>query len=115
MEPKLAKAKAKAKPVKKDTKKISYELFMEGKTISEIAKIRSFAETTIEGHLAHYIGLGELDINQFVDKKTREKITEFFEENPGVGLSIAKEVLDNEITFSQLRFVRSHLDYLANQ
>ena len=115
VEPKLAKAKAKAKPVKKDTKKISYELFMEGKTISEIAKIRSFAETTIEGHLAHYIGLGELDINQFVDKKSREKITEFFEENPGVGLSIAKEVLDNEITFSQLRFVRSHLDYLANQ
>jgi hypothetical protein len=105
----------KPKPEKKDTKRISFELFSEGKSIGEIAKIRNFAETTIEGHLAYYVGLGEIDINLFVDKKTRKVISKFFEENPGAGLSLAKEVLDDTITWAQLKMVKSHLEFLSNQ
>ncbi|MCB2221809.1 MAG: helix-turn-helix domain-containing protein [Bacteroidetes bacterium] len=113
VEPTLSRATS--KPVKKDTKKITFELFKEGKSITEIAKIRNFTENTIESHLAHYVGLGELDIHLFVDKKTRETISDFFEENPGAGLSLAKEALDNKITYSQIKMVRSHLEFLTNQ
>jgi hypothetical protein len=43
---------------KEDTKKISYELFKSGKTIDEIAKERKMATSTVDGHLANYIGTG---------------------------------------------------------
>ncbi len=113
LEPRFAKPKA--KPVKKDTKEISYELFKEGKSVREIAATRNFAETTIEGHLAHYVARGEIDISLFVDKQTREAVSEFFEKNPGLGLSAAKEALDHKFTYSELKMVRSHLEFLASQ
>ena len=48
------------KKIKEDTKKLSYGLFMEGKTIPQIAEERQLSITTIEGHLAYYVGTGEI-------------------------------------------------------
>lgn len=59
---------------KTDTKLLSYNFFKAGKSISEIAKERNFSTATIEGHLAYFIGLGELDINNFVSKQKQEQI-----------------------------------------
>ena len=47
------------KKAKVDTKNLSYDLFMEGKTVSQIAEERNLTLTTIEGHLSHYVGTGE--------------------------------------------------------
>ncbi len=47
---------------KPDTKLLSFELYRSGKTIDEIAAERGFVRSTIEGHLAHFVALGELDI-----------------------------------------------------
>ena len=57
----------KEKKEKIDTKKVTFDLYKEGKTIKEIAAERGFASTTIEGHLAHYVGLGLIDVKEFVE------------------------------------------------
>ncbi len=98
-------------PPKKNTKEKSLELFKEGKTIKEIASNRDMAISTIEGHLAHFIGTGELRLQQFVDKNTAKIITDFFNSNPETSLSDAKEKLDSSITYGELKFVRKHLDF----
>ena len=103
-----------AKTPKKNTKEITLELFKEGKTIAQIAQQRQMAESTIEGHLAHHVGTGELNIRQFIDAKTREVISGYFLENPEAGLSEAKAALDDSITFGQLKMVKSYLSNPQN-
>ncbi len=103
------------KTPKKNTKAISLELFREGKTIQQIAKIREMATSTIEGHLAHFVGTGELKLQQFVDDKTAKIISDYFLANPAAGMSAAKEALDDTITYGELKFIRKHLEYLGNQ
>ena len=103
--------KVKEKIKKPDTKRISYDLYKSGKTIEEIAKERGFSFTTIEGHLAHYVGTGELDIFTFVSKEKVDIISEYFIKNKTSSLTKAKIDLDNGITFGELRFVMKHLEY----
>lgn len=100
---------------KKNTREITLELFKQGKTINEIASTREMAKTTIEGHLAYYIGNGELMLKQFVEKNTAKIITDFFNKNPKANLSAAKENLDDTITYGELKFVRKHLEYLQQE
>ena len=57
---------------KVDTKLVSYNLYMEGKSISEIAKIRNFSKQTIEGHLLKCYELG-MDINLEKDIQVQYK------------------------------------------
>ncbi len=102
------------KPPKKNTKEISMELFREGKTIKQIAETREMTSRTIEGHLAYYIGIGELMLKQFVDSRTISIITNYFEENPKSSLSQAKEKLADSITWSEIKFVKAHLEYLES-
>ena len=42
-----------------DSKAISLDLFVNGKSIEEIAADRGFANSTIEIHLAYFVGSGE--------------------------------------------------------
>ncbi len=57
----------KVKADKPDTKKLSYDLFKAGKPLQQIATERNLAVSTIEGHLAHFIETGVLDINELID------------------------------------------------
>ncbi len=60
--------------VKADTKSTSLTLYKKGKKITEIAKERNLSVATVEGHLAHFIGTGELDISGFVSKEKQQQI-----------------------------------------
>ena len=62
----------KTKEHKEDTKIISYNLYNEGKSIDEIAKIRGLGRTTIENHLLKCYELG-LDIDLEKDIQTQFK------------------------------------------
>jgi hypothetical protein len=106
-------ANAEEKKQKKDTRKVSFELYKEGKTIVQIAEIRQMAESTIEGHLAHFVGTGELEVHQFVGRENFRKILDFFEAHPDALLSEAKNSLDEAITYTELNFVRKHYERLA--
>ena len=110
--PKLSLEKKTPKKVKEETKKISYDLFKEGKAISEIAKERNLSITTIEGHLAYYVGTGEIPINKFVSQEITDLISSHFEGNDDFKLGPVKAVLGDKVSWSDIRFVASHLRFL---
>ena len=66
---------------KGQTQRLSLEMFMQGKTIEEIAKERSFTVSTIEGHLARFVASGELDILKLIPAEKLEIIKAYFVES----------------------------------
>lgn len=97
------------KKIKPDTKKISFDLFMEGKTISEIAEERQLSLNTIETHLAHYVGTGEIPVGKFLSQELIEVISRQFDGDKDLKLGPVKAVLGDKVTWSDIRFVASHL------
>jgi GTPase SAR1 family protein len=97
------------KKKKSDTKKISYDMFVNGQDIEEIATERNLAISTIEGHLAHYVREGVLDVSQFVDPYKASCIIKASEKLETTNLSPIKQVLGDEFTYSDLRFVMASL------
>jgi hypothetical protein len=100
------------KKTKEDTKKLSFDLFMAGKSVSQIAFERKLSVTTIEGHLAYYVGTGEIPINKFVSQEKTDLIMNHFKGNEDLQIGPVKEALGEKVTWSELRFVASHLRFL---
>ena len=103
--------KPKEKKPKTDTKKITFDLYNEGKTVEEISTIRGFTKETIEGHLAHYVGSGELDISNFISKPKLDKITEYVVKNNYTSLTSVKQGLGDLVTWGEIRLVMKYLEY----
>jgi hypothetical protein len=104
-----------AKKVKEETKKISYDLFKEGRSISQIADERKLSVTTIEGHLAHYVSTGAIPVTEFVSKETADMITSHFEGTDNLKMGPVKEVLGDKVSWSEIRFVINHLKCLRSK
>lgn len=98
----------KEKKEKISSKKISLELYQAGKTIAEIAKERGFSISTIEGHLAQFVGSGELKVTEFVAEEKIKKVLDFIAENPQRSLAEIKDSLGANITYSELHFIFQH-------
>ena len=93
------------KGIKKDTKQISYELYLQGKSITEIAQERGLVTTTVEGHLAHYVGMGQLDIAELMDEEKITMIKQAFDEKGMENLKDIKEHLGEEYSYGEIRLV----------
>ncbi|WP_372772422.1 helix-turn-helix domain-containing protein [Mangrovibacterium sp.] len=98
--------KLEEKAPKGSSREISYQRFLAGETIGRIATERNMAVTTIEGHLAHYLSTGNLDIKQFVPEEKIAVIQSHFEKHPDHGLTDAKNSLGEDYSYSDLRFVK---------
>lgn len=103
------------KKEKVDSKKLSFDLFKSGKTIDEIALERNFARSTVEGHLAYYVGLGKLDIYEVVTKAKVEAVTDYINQSKSKSIVNVKTALDDNITYGELRFVFKYLEFIANE
>ncbi len=105
------------KEPKLNTKQQSFELFLQGKTIDEIAEERSMSPATIEGHLALYVKTGEIDIYRLVPEEKVKIISDYFEKAGNTLLGPAKAALGEETGWSELRFVMNYLEFkkLAQQ
>lgn len=90
---------------------ISFEMFKSGKKIEEIARERGFANSTIEGHLAKYVGKGELKPEEIISPEKAEIITEYFLETQDPMMVEAKNVLGEEYSYGEIKIVLSHLRY----
>jgi PIF1-like helicase/Helix-turn-helix domain/HRDC domain len=100
---------------KTDTKLESYTLFVEGKTILEIAKERNLTIQTIESHLTKYIANGSLQITQFMTLAKAETIEKVCIEMNDQNLdSPIKEKLGNDYSFSEIKMVKSWIESKAN-
>src|SRR5690606_30860632 len=63
-----------------DTKEVSLALFKQGLKPPEIAIKRNLAVSTIEGHLAHFVNRGKLDIFELIDRKKYDTIVQHLRE-----------------------------------
>ena len=89
---------------------MSLTLFKEGKSIDEIAQIRTFTASTIENHLASSIGT-ELSIEDFLSKEDLEIIAPvvrpFLEtENPSFKLIF--DELEGKYSYGKIRMAFNH-------
>lgn len=88
-----------------DTKKESLRLFQEGKNIAEIAAERGYAQTTIEGHLAHFVETGELNPTQLVNPEKIPVIKKTLSEHFEGQLKPIKELLGEDFSYGEIRIV----------
>ncbi|MEI2739310.1 MAG: helix-turn-helix domain-containing protein [Chitinophagaceae bacterium] len=88
---------------KVDTKAESFRLFRGGKTIHEIAKERNFAIQTIEGHLAHFVQKGEINIEELVSREKLIIIEPALKNFEGGPITSIKQKLGNDVSFGEIK------------
>ena len=93
-----------------DTKEVSLDLFRSGKTIPEIAEQRMMATSTIDGHLAYFVRLGELPLSGLLPDEKIETISAFFNKNGLCPASQARTNLGEQYSYSEIRFVLNYLE-----
>jgi len=103
------------KKKKIDTKTESFRLYKEGKRVDEIAKERSLTQQTIEGHLAYYISIGEINIEELVSKEKILLIEPIVKTLSGKSLAPIKEKLGREINFDEIKLVVAWVEFKENQ
>jgi uncharacterized protein YpbB len=86
-------------------------LYKEGKQIEEIAKERGLTGQTIEGHLAHYVSIGEININDLVSKEKILLIERVARTFSGASLTPLKEKLGHKITFGEIKMVLAWINF----
>lgn len=100
----------KRKPKKENSKAISLQLFKSGQSISEISKERGFVETTIQGHLAHFIPTGEIKITDLMPKKKYMELKKIMQVTTFEGLTDLKNKIDEKFTFNEMKLVARELE-----
>lgn len=63
----------------------------------------------IEGHLAHYIGTGELAVTELLDEEKIARITAVLAETGADDLAAAKQLLGEGCSYGELKMVQAHL------
>ncbi len=97
------------KKPKTDTKIQSLQMFRQGKTIGEIAAERSLHVRTIQGHMAHWIRQGEVDIGQLVPKDALGEIVRAFEQLDTPFLKPVHESLSGKYGYDLLQYAAAYL------
>lgn len=90
---------------KTDTKTASFELFKAGKAVADIAKERNLSLSTIDGHLAYFVGTGDIGINELVDGNKQKLINDAIDQ---YGMASQKTLIDHlpkNISYGELRMV----------
>ena len=101
--PKAAKKqKAPAQP-KVDTKEVTLALFKEGKTLVEIASERKITQSTIEGHLAHFVAKQEIQASELVPARRLAEITATIVKLKSIRLNEVREHLGKSYAFGEIK------------
>jgi hypothetical protein len=95
---------------KADSKQITYDLFLSGKSVQKIALEREMAVSTIEGHLAFFVRKGMITPDQLMAPEKIALIAGFFLQHENVSIGNAKEELGEKYSYGELKLVRSYLE-----
>lgn len=107
--------KAKAKTEKGSSSKLSLQMYQEGKTIEQIAHIRSMSPGTIEGHLTSFISTGEIDVKEFVSSEQLSAILKVIQKMGVSSFTALKETLGPDYTYQQIRAVAAYQQRLSRE
>jgi ATP-dependent DNA helicase RecQ len=100
---------------KVDTKEESFKLYKKGKGVEEIAKERNLTKQTIEGHLAYYISIGEINISELVSREKILLIEPAAKTFSGGSLTPLKGKLGDHISFGEIKLVIAWVEFQKNQ
>lgn len=90
---------------------LTFQLFEEGKTISEIAMERGLVKETVIGHLAKFAEQGLLDIARVITSDKIKAFKEMFHRDPKETLNEWKTALPNDFEFNEIRILINHFTY----
>lgn len=93
----------KPKTEKPDTKFVTFNLYKEGKNISEISALRNMTSNTIEGHIAHFVAKGEVGAAEFINDAKQEKINAAIKELDTFILKPLKEKLGADFSYGEIK------------
>ena len=105
----------KPKGDKVDTKTLSFELYKSGKNVAQIATERGFAIQTIEGHLAHYIRQGEINIEELISREKLVIIEPEVKKFEGGSIAIIKDKLGSSVSFGEIRLTIAWNDFIKSK
>ena len=88
---------------------------MKGKEVALIAEERNLSTGTIENHLSYYVGTGELPVERFLSQEKIDLISGHLDGTEDFRMGPVKEALGDRVTWSDIRFVVSHLTWLRKK
>ena len=95
---------------------ITFQMFEEGKSISDIAKVRGFMKETAFGHLAKFASQGLLDLTRIFSEKKLKTFEKIFEKEHEIEtLNDWKQKLPNDFEFNEIRLLLNHFTYLKEK
>ena len=96
------------KKKKGETLERTYELYLEGLSIDEIAKLRNLSSSTVAVHMEKLILSGyDIDIERFVDGLKKKKIEELFRKTRQWTLNPVIEHFAGTVSYEEARLVRA--------
>jgi uncharacterized protein YpbB len=110
--PKSDSAANRKKPKKGATFQDTLALFKQGKTLAQIAEIRSLAPGTIDSHLAKLIGQKAIKISELMADDRIEKLSFYMLKNTEISMTDLKAKIPFDVEYGELRMVREHLNSL---
>ncbi|MBV9243091.1 MAG: helix-turn-helix domain-containing protein, partial [Acidobacteria bacterium] len=92
-------------PDSRSTFEISLDLFREGRSIEDIARIRDLTTNTIQGHLALFIPAGKVKLEELCSQDKVEPIRDAVFKHGTAALGPIKTELGEEFTYGEIRAV----------
>jgi ATP-dependent DNA helicase RecQ len=86
-----------------DTKKLSFEMYLSGIPIQEIARKRKLSESTITGHLLHFVETGDINVLKFIGKDKLAEARRAMDEHGAGDLGLLKEILGESFSYTEIK------------
>jgi ATP-dependent DNA helicase RecQ len=97
------------------TQQATLSMYRDGLSVAEIAEQRGLSPITIEGHLAAFIGTGELQISSFV---SAEKLDQIISIIKSTGQTVAskpiKDLLGDEFSYGEIKMAMEYYKKTIN-
>jgi len=94
-----------------ETFAITLRLLHDGLSVTEIAKSRNMAESTIESHIVKFMEEGEsLDWRQWVPEETEQRLRNLFDQHGSTSLKPIIEAANGTISYTQAKIIRSVME-----
>lgn len=94
---------------------LTFQLFEQGKTISEIALERGLVKETVIGHLAKFAEQGLLDITRVITSDKIKAFEDLFKADRKETLTEWKNALPSHFEFNEIRILINHFNYLKEK
>ncbi len=94
------------------TQATTFQLYKENNSVEEIAKLRNLAVTTIQSHLANFVGTGEIEASEFMDLHKIDSIIEVAKRKGIASLRTIKEELGEEFSYFEIHVALAHTKFM---